>query len=469
MKTTRAFVAATLVVAGGVVALPARASAQARPGKAEVARVVDSLARKFVADKAHGSPGVSIAVVRGSDTLVMKGWGMADLENDVPAAAQTVYRIGSITKQFTAAAVMQLVQDGKVKLDDSIGTYLPTLPAAWRVATVRQLLNHTSGIPSYTGIGERWVRRWGEEMPPDTLVALTANDTMWFAPGTSWRYDNSGYVVLGMLIEKLTGHSWATDLENRFFKPLGLTSTENCLTTPLIKHRAQGYEPTKDGWQNAQYLAMTQPYAAGALCSTVGDLAKWDRALGMGKVVTPASYAQMTTAEGAASRGRLQYGFGLSRDTLGGQQVIRHNGGINGFISDNAWFPDVQLSVTVLTNSGSARAGDLLNQVARAALGVPLVQPPKRVALSAAELERYVGTYVMMLGGQARDFTFSVKDGQLISQMEGQGPVPVIPYGNDTFGVGFDPNLRLVFTMAGDKATKVTLRQGGNTITGDRK
>jgi len=149
--------------------------------------------------------------------------------------------------------------------------------------------------------------------------------------------------------------------------------------------------------------------------------------------------------------------------------VIRHNGGINGFISDNAWFPDVQMSVTVLTNSGSARAGDLLNQVAREALGVPLVRPPKRVALSAAELEKYAGTYVMTFGGQSRDFTFTVKDGQLISQMEGQGPVPVIPYGNNTFGVSFDPNARLVFTMSGDRATKVELRQGGNTVVGDRK
>jgi CubicO group peptidase (beta-lactamase class C family) len=392
---------------------------------------------------------------------------MADLENDVPATAQTVYRIGSITKQFTAAAVMQLVQDGKVKPDDSVGTYLPALPAAWRGATVRQFLNHTSGVPSYTDVGQRWVRRWGEPMPPDTIVAITAGDTMWFKPGTSWRYDNTGYVVLGMLVEKVTGHPWATELENRFFKPLGMTATENCLQAPLIRHRAQGYEPSKDGWQNTQYLEMTQPYAAGALCSTVGDLAKWDHALGTGRVVSPESYASMTTPSGAAAA--RHYGFGLGRDTLAGHVVIRHSGGINGFISDNAWFPDVQMSVTVLTNSGAARANDLLNQVARAAFGVPLVRGPQRVNLTAAQLERYAGTYVMVLGGQSHDFSFFVKDGALISQMHGQDPVPVIPYGNDTFGVGFDPNVRLVFTMSGDKATKVTLQQGGQTVTGERK
>jgi hypothetical protein len=214
---------------------------------------------------------------------------------------------------------------------------------------------------------------------------------------------------------------------------------------------------------------MTQPYAAGALCSTVGDLAKWDHALGTGQVVSTASYAQMTTPQGAAANGRLKYGFGQSPDTQCGQHVITPSGGINGFISDNAWFAGQQMSVTVLTNSGTARANDLLNQVARAALGVPLVRGPARVNLMAEQLERYAGTYAMMLGGQSRDFTFFVKDGTLMSQMQGQDAIPVIPYGNDTFGVGFDPDVRIVFTMTGDKATKVTLRQGRQTVTGDRK
>ncbi len=206
-----------------IAATSATSEAQPSPAKATVARIVDSLANDFIA--AQGAPGVSIAVVRGRDTLVMNGWGRTDLENNVPATAQSVYEIGSLTKQFTAAAVMQLVEQQKVRLDDSIGLYLPTLPAAWRVVTVRELLNHTSGIPSYTDIGQRWIRRWGEEMSPDTLVALTASDSLSFKPGTSWRYDNSGYVVLGMLIEKLTGKPWAANITDRFSKPLGLNNT----------------------------------------------------------------------------------------------------------------------------------------------------------------------------------------------------------------------------------------------------
>jgi CubicO group peptidase (beta-lactamase class C family) len=281
-------------------ACPGALSAQAPPPPARVAQVVDSLARAFVAQR--GAPSVAIAVVRGETPIVMKGWGKADLENDVAATEHSVYRIGSITKQFTAAAVMQLVEQGKVRLADSIATYLPNLPAAWRGVTVRQLLNHTSGIPSYTSLGPAWQRRWGEEMSPDTLVALTASQPMWYTPGSEWRYNNSGYVVLGMLIEKVAGRPWGVDIEERFLKPLGLTETVHCLATPVVPRRVHGYALDAGGWVNAPYLAMSQPYAAGALCSSVSDLARWNRALHGGRVVSAASYAQMTTPEGPASR-----------------------------------------------------------------------------------------------------------------------------------------------------------------------
>lgn len=440
------------------------ASGQAPP-KSRVVHVVDSLASDFVATR--GTPGVSIAVVRDRDTLVMAGWGKADLENDVPATARSVYRIGSITKQFTSSAVMQLVQAGKVRLDDSIGAYLVGLPQSWRSATVRQLLNHTSGIPSYTDIGPRWTRRWGEAMTPDTLVELTAHDNLWFKPGTNWRYDNTGYVVLGMLIEKVAGRPWGTEIAERFAKPLGLSDTQNCDTRPIISRRAHGYESASGEWVNATYLAMTQPYAAGALCSTVADLARWNRALGTGQVVSPESYTLMTTPEGAAVR--ANYGFGLFRDTLAGRTVIMHGGGIHGFISSNAWFPSEKLSVTVLTNSGSARADQLMAQVARAALGVSLLRPPPRVPISAQELARYVGVYALKLGDAQVDFTVSERGSELQGQLDGQEPAILIYYGNHTFGVGFDPTVRLTFTVEGGKATKLTLLQRGRASEGMRR
>jgi CubicO group peptidase (beta-lactamase class C family) len=357
-----------------LVAIAPSAGAQSLPPKAVVTRVTDSLAKAFLA--ARGAPGVSIAIIRGRDTLALGGWGKADLENDVPATARTVYHIGSITKQFTSAEVMQLMEQGKVRLDDSIGAHLTTLPSNWRGVTVRQLLNHTSGIPSYTDIGPAWIRRWGEEMTPDTIVALTAKDTMWFRPGTSWRYDNSGYVVLGMLVEKLAGRQWAIDVAERFAKPLGLEDTRSCDTRSVIPHHAKGYEPQGTQWQTAVYLAMSQPFTAGAMCSSVADLSRWNRALGSGQVVSAESYRLMTTPEGAAAMGRMKYGFGLARDTVGGHTIISHGGGINGFISANAWIPDVRLSVTVLANSGRAPSGQLLQQLVRVALGMPVLKVP---------------------------------------------------------------------------------------------
>jgi len=341
-----------------------------RPDPKNVRQTIDSLAKAFIA--AREAPGVSVVVVRGRDTLLSQGYGLIDLENSVPATPHSVYRIGSITKQFTSAAVMQQVEAGKVRLDDSIGTYLPSLPARWHQATVRQILNHTSGIPSYTDLGPRWMKRMGERMSPDSLVALTANDTLNFAPGTSWRYDNTGYVVLGMLVEKVTGKSYAQYLNERLFTPLGLNETMYCSNAPIIPHRAQGYGKDSTGWRNATFIDMSQPFSAGALCASALDLARWNQALGSGRVVSAASYELMTTPTGKAAPRR--YGFGLASDTLAGHRIIQHGGGIPGFSTANAWFPDDSLSVTVLPNGEGARPDRLLSNIARAVFGVPLQQ-----------------------------------------------------------------------------------------------
>ncbi len=347
---------------------PAAIGAQPLPSRAIVEHAADSIVRRVLAS--NGSPSLAVAIVRGGDTLVMKAWGTADLESPSVATAQTVYRIGSVTKQFTAAVVLQLVDSGSIRIDDAIGTYLPTLPAAWKPVTIRQLLNHTSGIPSYTDIGAAWARRWGEQMTPDTLIALSANTPMWFTPGTQWRYDNTGYVVLGMLIEQRTGMAWGDVIAQRFAKPLGLAHTTNCLPSPLVLHRARGYEREGNAWENTAYLDMSQPYAAGALCSTIGDLATWNHALHSGRVISPASYRLMTTPEGAAATGALKYGFGLGRDTLAGRDVITHGGAIHGFRSANVWIPSAKLSITVLANSGNANPDAVMQKLARVALGV---------------------------------------------------------------------------------------------------
>jgi CubicO group peptidase (beta-lactamase class C family) len=414
--------------------------------------------------------GMSVAVIRGRDTIVMKGYGFADIENDVAATARSVYRIGSITKQFTAAAVMQLVEQNKVALDDSIGKYLPHLAGSWRGATIRQLLNHTSGIPSYTSAGPRWTRRMREDLAHDSLLAIVAGDTLDFAAGSAWRYNNTGYYLLGMLIERVTGRSYADDIAERFAKPLGLTSTLYCETQPIIKRRAQGYQVAPDKkLVNADPLSMRQPFSAGALCSTVGDLVAWQRALAVGRVVKAASYTAMTTAIGAAAESH--YGFGLFTDTLAGRTRVHHGGGINGFTSSLVFFPSDTLSIAVLTNTLTPLTSRVASNIARAAFGVPLTAGPPPLAdrpTTAEERARFAGTYQLKLpNGSTLAFRVFERDGKLVSQGEGQGEIPLLYQGNSVFGASFDPSVRITFAP-GVPSPKLTLVQGGATMEAPR-
>ena len=461
----------TVVLSGLAVFLAAGLSPvvaqQQRPARAALQRTVDSLAASALRE---GVAGISVGVVRGKDTLVMKGYGMADVENEVPATAQTVYRIGSITKQFTAAAVMQLVEQGKLSVDDTIGGRVPNLPASWRKATIRHLLNHTSGIPSYTSAGPRWMSRMRIDLPHDSLLGIVANDSMDFPLGSQWRYNNTGYYLLGMVIERMTGRSYAEVVRDQLAQPLGLRTTMYCGTRPLIKRRAQGYQlDQEEKLVNAEPLSMNQPFAAGALCSTVGDLIAWQRALAGGRVVKPQSYAAMITPEGAASnRG---YGYGLTKDSLAGRTRIQHGGGINGFNAMLQYFPSDTLSIAVLVNTNGPWADRISNNIARAAFGAPLVAPPPRLAdlpTTAEERARFAGTYRLALpNGNTLNLRIFERDGKVISQGEGQGEIPLLYQGNNVFGASFDRSLRLTFAP-GTPAPKVTLLQGGATIDGPR-
>lgn len=464
-------IAASLALSATVVAAQSSATnggAGAAPSRTALTARVDSLAAAFIAEPE--APGVSISVIRaGRDTLVFKGFGKADIENDVPATPETVYRIGSITKQFTSVAVLRLVEQGKVRLGDPIGKYLPELPTAWRPAKVRQLLNHTSGIPSYTDLGDAWAKRWGDYMPPDTLVALTANKPLDFPPGSGWRYDNTGYVLLGMLLEKVSGKPYGEYLDSTIFKPLGLKSTSYCNRAPLIPHRSRGYQRDGHTFTNAPYLDMSQPYAAGALCSTVGDLARWDWLLATGKVVSPASWSVMTTPQGIAKLDH--YGFGLVRGAVGSHVMLTHGGGIHGFITANAYFPNDSLSITVLANAAPSDPDALLSNIARSVFGIPLEQP-KRTA-DAAPLPDSIraavpGKYAVDIGGKSLVMTISSDSAGVVAQAAGQSEIPLIYVGEGSFGTQVDPSIRISFVLDHGRATRMSLEQRGDSGGGAR-
>src|SRR6478672_7842825 len=436
----------------------ATTAARAQDTRALV-RYVDSVANAAVAE--HRTAGVSIAVVKNGRPILEKGYGFADLENDVPATAETVYRIGSVTKQFTSAAIMRLMEQGKLSLDDTLQKFLPNFPAQGNRVTIRHLLNHTSGIKSYTNLGPKWARVVRLDLAPDSVVALFANEPFDFKPGDEWRYDNSGYFLLGMIIEKLSGKPYGQYVQDELFTPLGLKSTIYCDQAPLIKHRAQGYATRPGGrFINAEPLSMTQPYAAGSLCSTVTDLAAWTLALSSGKVVSPASYKLMTTP-GTLNDGKpLTYGFGLGIGTLGGHRQVSHNGGINGFISELHHYPDDSLVTVVLTNTGALTAVQLERLIARRALGI---KDLPAVPIDASALGRLVGEYQM---GSARVRVF-VEGGRLRAQAAEAPAFGLKHVGGGRFVRDDNDDVQYEFA-AGNPAPSFVRRQGGNETTATR-
>jgi D-alanyl-D-alanine carboxypeptidase len=464
--TVRTLVGPSLLLALGAVSAPGQ-----QTSRASLETRIDSLATAFITNTR--TPAVSVAVLRGSDTLVMKGYGEASVEAHRPATASTVYRIGSITKQFTAAAIMRLIERGKLSLDDPMSKYLPDVPLHGHIVTIRQLLNHTSGIHSYTS-EPAWQKTWSTDLTPRQIVAFVDKDTFDFAPGTGWRYNNTGYVLLGMIIEKVAGEPYASFLQHEFFTPLGLRQTSYCPSRPTDPSFADGYSSEGGTVKPAAYLSMTHPFSAGALCSTVRDLVIWQRALEGGRVVNAKSYALMTTADTLNDGKRLNYGFGLIPAMLGTHKSVQHGGGVNGFTTSSAFFPDDSVNVAVFSNSDRGPDALALN-IARAVFGMPLVAAPKplvAVPLPDADRDRLPGVYDLVApGGEKFVMHITIENGRVVAQAEGQGQgkFPLVYLGNMQFGATIDPSLRITFISENGAITKMRLQQGGGTLEGARR
>lgn len=357
-------------------AMPANLPAQAASG-AELAgdriEALDSLARSLV--ESEITVGLGIGVYRYGRPVFSRGYGLADLEHGVPATDSTVFRIGSVTKQFTAAAILRLREEGRLSLDDELTRFLPDFPMQGHRVTIRHALNHTSGIKSYTGLGERWQRVMPLDLTHEELLALFRDEPFDFAPGTGFAYNNSGYYLLGMIIEELTGMGYDEYLQEAFFGPLGLRDTSYCWERPLIPRRASGYQRVEGEIRNAAPLGMTQPHAAGALCSSVRDLLRWEQALRGGEVISSESYRRMMTPEALPEDAGMQYGFGLYLGELDGVRKVEHGGGINGFNALLSHYPEEGLTIVTLVNlngPGAQRAGE---GAARILLGRPATVP----------------------------------------------------------------------------------------------
>jgi CubicO group peptidase (beta-lactamase class C family) len=294
-------------------------------------------------------PGLSIAVLKQGKVLKVKGYGYANVELNVPASPETVYQLASITKCFTATAVMQLVGDGKLALEDQITTRLPGLPAAWSEITVKHLLTHTSGIKNYTelaAIGDDPQK----EFTNSGMIALVAQLPLEFRPGERFSYSNTGYYLLGMIIEKVSGTSYGDFLTTRIFKPAGMAATRVNSYSDLIPGRAAGYVLRESTIFNGIFVNPSQPFAAGALVTSVSDLAKWDAALYTEKLLQRSTLESMWAPTKLNDNSLTNYGLGWGIRETPGRKWVQHNGGIIGFSSHMRRGLDDGLTVIVLAN-----------------------------------------------------------------------------------------------------------------------
>lgn len=320
-------------------------------------------------------PGMSLSVIRDGKVVKAKGYGLASVELKVPATRDTVFELGSITKQFTAVALMMLVEEGKVRLDEKLPTYVSGLPEAWANATVRHLLTHTSGIKGYTEV-PNFQKITVNDASPEEVIKTVADYPLQFQPGEKWAYSNTGYYLLGRIIEKASGKPYAEFLQERIFRPLRMDATRVNDLHDVIQNRAQGYSRQKGALRNGDTISMTWPYAAGAIVSTVTDLAKWDAALSTEKLLKKATLEQMWTPAKLNDGKPAEYGFGWAIKTVAGRRMIGHGGGIPGFATDMSRFVDDRLTVIVLTNQERANPHTIARGVA--GLYVPTLAPPVR-------------------------------------------------------------------------------------------
>jgi CubicO group peptidase (beta-lactamase class C family) len=413
---------------------------------------------------AKDRPGGAVIVVKEGKTLLRRGYGMADLELGVPAKPEMVFRIASMTKQFTAVAILQLVKEGKVKFDDPLSKYVPGYPGAEAV-TVEQLLAHTSGMKSYNDVPS-YAGTIREDKTPMQLVEGIRNEKPAFAPGERALYSNTGYLFLGIIIEKASGMRYADYLQAKLFTPLGLKHTSVVDPDHLTTGRVRGYEIGPDkALRNAGYISMTQPYAAGSIESNVDDLARWNELLVAGKVIDKAlldrAWTEVRTKDGQPTG----YGYGWKVRDEDGVHFVAHGGGITGFVSYGVLVPDKKLFIGMLHNALGSET-DLEYTSTRLALEV-LGQSwnATAVAMSGDAKKRFTGIYDFE--GVKRTVRF--EDEKLTAQREGGPEVTLVPVAKDEF-VAEKAFSRLKFRMGSSGAVEsvVFISRGQPTQTGKR-
>jgi CubicO group peptidase (beta-lactamase class C family) len=399
---------------------------------------IDSRVDKFVQDaiREQRIPGLALAVMRDGQIVKAKGYGLSNIELNVPVSPQTIFQSGSVGKQFTATGIMMLVEEGKIGLDDKVAKYFPGAPESWNTFTVRHLLTHTSGIKEYTGRDFDYRRDYMEE----DLLKMAQAQPFDFAPGDKWSYSNTGYMLLGMLIHKVTGKFYGDFLQERVFKPLGMTTTRIISEADIVPNRAAGYRLVKGVVKNQEWVNPTlNTTADGSLYFTVLDLAKWDAALYTEKLLKKTSLDLMWTPVKLNNGKTHPYGFGWRVAEMNGHRLIEHGGSWQGFTTGISRYVDDKLTVVALTNLDSrhSRPDDIIHGVAGiyiAALTPP--PPPKGIEDKEPQVTALLKDILQKIGQGKADagafteearkkyFPDRIKDYQ--EEMEDYGPAKAV-------------------------------------------
>jgi len=339
-------------------------------------RQISSAVDEFVSGELRSQriPGVSLAVVRAGQIVKAAGYGLANVELNVPVKPESIFQTGSVGKQFTATAVMMLVEEGKVSLEDKITKYFPGA-GAWKDVTVRHLLTHTSGIADYTSEKTGGAVNLRKDYTEDDLVRIISGLPLEFPPGEKWSYSNSGYLLLGVLIHRVTGEFYGDFLQRRIFKPLQMSATRIISEADIVPNRCAGYRLVKGELKNQEWVSPSlNTTADGALYTNVLDLAKWDAALYTEKLLKSSSLRQMWTPVRLNNGSTYVYGFGWSIDGTNGHRLLQHGGAWQGFTMHLSRYTDDQVTVIVMTNLDSADSRP--TKIARgvAALYVPALK-----------------------------------------------------------------------------------------------
>ena len=407
----------------------------------------------------------SILVARNGKVIVAKGYGMANLKKHIPNTPDTEFRIGSVTKQFTAMAILMLQARGKLNVQDPICKYVPKCPKDWRPITIYELLTHTSGIPNFTAF-PNYRKLQVRQTTPAQLLDDFRTKPLDFKPGTRFKYSNSGYQVLGYIIRKVSGEPYPKFLQQHIFGPLGMRDSGYDSSHPTARNHAQGYAPGKNGYRRAQYVNMSVPYSAGALYSTVQDLYTWDRALEAGRMLPKALHEQMFTPHVAMDKsGNLQYGFGWMITTEFGHKEYVHNGGIQGFTSVNSWFPGQRAYVIVLNNVSAPNVGEIARGLKAILFGAKYQIPRAHhaIKLTPEQLRKFVGVYRI---SPTFEIKVTLAGDQLETQATGQPELPIYPESKTEFFLkAVNAQVSFVTDDKG-KVTGLVVHQGGRGIPG---